>query len=124
MGRDPADSRRARKCTNTNKAQPASHAGAPQTSYAIERTGDDDAFQDFSDCQPRPVGGVVVPALEPDPESEPEPEPDRYSRTAAWVEDFHDGWDALDLFTSEYGLFLFDLFLLFCFASRPLFFFM
>lgn len=41
----------------------------------------DDAFEDFSDCMPRAIGAT-----------EPE-DAERYSRTAAWVEEFHDdGW--------------------------------
>lgn len=53
----------------------------------------DDAFVDCSDCQPRAAGGGGG-ATGPD-------DAERYSRTAAWVEeDFHDdGWG--DAFAGE-----------------------
>lgn len=87
----------AKTAKKARHSQPAAAAASQLNSAATPRDHvnssalfphQDDAFEDFSDCGPRAIGAT-----------EPE-DAERYSRTAAWVEEFHDdGWG--DAFAGE-----------------------
>lgn len=88
MGRNeahPRDARRSKRPRHPQSAsrhsnQPSGGRGTTQEFYSFDQ---DEVFEDFSEYR-----GAAA-------------EQDRHSRTAAWVEDFHDGWDSLGTFPGK-----------------------